>query len=87
MENYLFNLLIEGLIGQAGKVSLMFLHVKIFAEEVFDLRFIDYPAGNHLLFLLFLNDDVGGVDLFFIQFTHLLFFYRLYGGLLLVTKF
>jgi hypothetical protein len=79
-------LLIDGVVSQAGKVSLVLLHVEILAQEVLDLGFIDDPAGNHLLFLLFLNDYVGCVDLFFIQFAHLLLFYSFHSGLLLVAK-
>lgn len=79
-------MLIDGVIGQAGEVGLMFLHVEILAEEVLDLGLIDDPAGNHLLFLFFLDDYVGCVDLFFIQFADLLFFYGLHGGLLLVAE-
>jgi hypothetical protein len=51
-------LLIYGIISETAKVGVMLLHVEILAEEVLDLRFIDHPAGNHLLFLFFFDDDV-----------------------------
>jgi hypothetical protein len=63
------------------------LHVEVLAEEVLDLGFIDDPARDCFLLLFFLDDDVGGVDLFFIQFARLLFFHSFDGGFFLVAKF
>lgn len=65
----------------------MFLHVEIFGEDLLDIGLVDHPAGDRLFFLFFLDDDVGGVDLLFVQFARLLFFYGFDGGFFLVAKF
>ena len=74
------------LISERLKLELMLLHDEILAQEVLDLRLIDHPARNSLLFLFFLDDYVGGVDLLFVQFAGLLLFYGLDGRLLLVAE-
>jgi hypothetical protein len=65
----------------------VFLHVEILDQDLLDIGLVDHPARDHLFLLFFLDDDVGGVDLLFVQFARLLFFYGFDGGLLLVAKF
>jgi hypothetical protein len=43
----------------------------IFIEHVLDSSFLDDPAGNLLGFLFLFNNNVGGVDLFLLEFARL----------------
>lgn len=64
----------------------MFFEFEILSEEVFDFGFVDYPAGDDFLFLFFLDDDIGGIDLFFVQFAAELFFNCFDSGFFLIAK-
>lgn len=44
----------------------MLFSVEICPQEVFNFGFLDNPRGEHLFFFLFFDNNVGGVDLFFV---------------------
>jgi hypothetical protein len=79
-------LLVNGVIGETHKVSLVLFQLEVLPEQVLNLGLVDHPARNHLLFLFFLDDNIGGVDLFFVQFAALLFFNSFDCGFFLVAE-
>jgi len=68
---YLFKLFIEFLVSETFELSLTLLGVELLPEDTLDVLLLDDPGSDGFLLLLLLDDDVGSVDLFFLEFVGL----------------
>lgn len=86
MHTYFFKYFVEFMVGETVKLSFHLFGIKLSPEDLADVFFVEYPWCDLFFLFLFLDDNVGSVDFFFLQFVGLhLFRVSDVGSVLLVA--
>jgi hypothetical protein len=86
MMRYLFELLVDGIISETFKFNFVLCSIEVLPQKILNFGLLDDPAGDYLLLFFFLHDDVGCINLFFLEFADWRFFVCFEVGLFFVAE-